>query len=211
MRKWEERRVRRTLMIQVLAKLHVSVSASGDVEITLYLVELQSAIDTTRVRHSTPTQLGRLCKLLLSLFRSTEVIMDILLLIIGTSSFGSTATKMMSTLCILPMRPHGWVAVKGLTGHDAVTRGILDVDMEVVAFHGHYDVEVELEIVRDALFYAEGVVRFTHVPAAHLGHCQQERGEGEEERPYSSILCLGLVRRFRFGCAVLPLVWCSMR
>jgi hypothetical protein len=63
-----------------------------------------------------------------------------------------------------------------------------------------------LQVVRDALFDAEGVVGFARVPAAHLGHCQQERGQREEERPHSSILRLCLVRGFGFGCA-----WRSQR
>jgi hypothetical protein len=71
----------------------------------------------------------------------------------------------------------------------------------IVALHGDDNVEIELQVVRDALFDAEGVVGFAHVPAAHLGHCQQERGQGQEERPHSSILRLCLVRGFGFGCA----------
>lgn len=126
--------------------------------------------------------------------------MDILLLVVGSSSFGSAATEVMSAFCVFPLRPEGSVAGECLTGHDAIARGILDVDVQVAALHGNDDIEVELQVMRDALFDAKGVVCLANVPAAHLGHCQQERGKGEEERPHSSILRLGLVRRFGFGC-----------
>ena len=126
--------------------------------------------------------------------------MDILLLVVGPSSFGSAATEVVCAFCVLPLGPEGSVAGEGLTGHDAVARGILDVDVQVTALHGNDDIEVELQVMRDTLFDAKGVVCLANVPAAHLGHCQQERGKGEEERPHSSILRLGLVRGFGFGC-----------
>jgi hypothetical protein len=198
------------LVIEVLAKLHVTVTTSGDVEISLDLVELEAAEDATRVGYSTSTQSRRLCKLLL-LAGSTQVIMDILLLVIGTASFSSAATEVMSTFCILPVRPDGEVAGESLRSHDAVARGVLDVEVYIVALHGDDNVEVELQVVRDALFDAEGVVGFAHVPAAHLGHCQQERGQGEEERPHSSILRLCLVRGFGFGCCVSRSAWVLCR
>jgi hypothetical protein len=92
------------LMIQMLAKFHVTMAASGDVEISLDLVELEAAKDATRVGYSTSAQSRCLCKLLL-LAGSTQIIMDILLLVIGTASFSSAATEVMSTFCILPVRP----------------------------------------------------------------------------------------------------------
>jgi hypothetical protein len=128
--------------------------------------------------------------------------MDILLLIIGTASFSSAATEVMSAFCVFPVRPDGEFAGEGLGSHDAVARGVLDVEVQVVALHGDDNVEVELQVVRHTLFYAEGMMGLANIPATHLGHCQQERGQGEEERPNSSILCLCLVRGFGFGCCM---------
>lgn len=112
----------------MLAKLDVTVSTSGNVEISLHLVELEASKDATGVCHSTPPQPRRLCKLSL-LAGSSQVIMNILLLIINTTSLSSAATQGMSAFDVIPLRPESRVAREGLGSHDAVARGVLDVEV----------------------------------------------------------------------------------
>jgi hypothetical protein len=195
----QEGELRLTLMIQVLAKLLVAVTTGGYVKVTLNLVESETAKDTAGIVVTTLGHFWRSCKLL-PLVSSAEIVVDILFLVVDASSFSGTASQLVGALDTVPVRPESRVAREGLTGHDTISRGILNVDVHVVALHGDDDVEVELQVVRDALFHAERVVSLAHVPSAHLGHCQQERGQGEKERPHSSILRLCRVGRFGFGC-----------
>lgn len=76
----------------------------------------------------------------------------------------------------------------------------MDVDVEGVA--GHFDdgVEVELQVVRDALFDAEVVRLGAFEPGAEL--CQgKERAHGEDEDgPLAAAPGWGRVGCFGFGC-----------
>jgi hypothetical protein len=193
---------RLTLVFQVLAKLLVAVATSGDVKVALDLVENKAAKDTAGVVVTTLWHLWSPCKILPHV-SSSDIVMDVVFLVVDASSFSGTAAQLVGALDAVPVRPEGGVACQGLTGHDTVSRSILNVDVQVDALHGDNNVEVDLHVVRDALFHAERVMCLAHVPPAHLGHCQRERGQGEEERPHSSIPCLCRVRGFGFGC------WCS--
>lgn len=73
--------------------------------------------------------------------------------------------------------------------------------MERVAGHFDHGVEVELQVVRDALFHAE-VVRFGALePGAELGQ-GEERAHGEDEDcPLAAAPGWGRVGCFGFGCS----------
>lgn len=78
------------------------------------------------------------------------------------------------TARIGPLAPVGGIFGQQIAGEDAVARGILDVDVEVVAEHGDDDVKVDLELVGDSLFDGKEVGLMAAVPA-------QEFADGEEE------------------------------
>jgi hypothetical protein len=70
-----------TAVIKVLPKLHVPMPASGDVEIALHLIAMHTPINPTAVRLH-PSRNSRSLLELLAPSRRTQIIMDILLLII---------------------------------------------------------------------------------------------------------------------------------
>ena len=72
-------------------------------------------------------------------------------------------------------------AGKEVAGEDAVHGCVLDVDVDVGAFHGNDDVEVELEFVAYALFDGEVVGFGACPPRLEFGECE---GGAEEEYYY---------------------------
>lgn len=73
-----------------------------------------------------------------------------------------------------PMGPIGGIFRQQIAGEDAVARGILDVDVKVVAEHGDDDVEINLHLVGDSLFDGEEMGFMAAVPA-------EEFADGEED------------------------------
>jgi hypothetical protein len=57
-----------------------------------------------------------------------------------------------------PLHPACILALEQVAGEDAVARCVLDVHAQRVAGHVDHDIEVQLQVVRDALFNAEMVV-----------------------------------------------------
>ena len=170
--------VRHTMMIQMLADFHVAVPAGGNVEIALNFVPIQTPINPTVVqRLAPPTPPRRLLKLPLprhpANFPKHMRHMRVLLLL----PVHFTAFERVHALGINPVAPGRRVARQHVPGKDAVTASVLDVDVQVAAFHGEDDVEVDLELVGDALFDAEEVGFVAMVPA-------EELGEGEEGGDY---------------------------
>lgn len=79
---------------------------------------------------------------------------------------------------IHPQLPAGVFLLEELAGENAVSGGVLDVDVEGLAGHLDNDVQVQLEIVRHALFDAEVVVLGAFEPGAEFG--EGEDGADEE-------------------------------
>jgi hypothetical protein len=92
-------------MIQMLAKLHVSVSSSGNVKVSLHLVSVQTAENTTTVRLAPHPR--RLAKLLL--LRLAQLLMHIPQVVFAKRTL--IAQLMRPPLCVLtgPLRPGSWV------------------------------------------------------------------------------------------------------
>ena len=86
----------------------------------------------------------------------------------------------MGTARIGPLAPVGGIFGQQIAGEDAVARGILDVDVEVVAEHGDDDVEVDLELVGDSLLDRKEVGFMAAVPAQEFADGEEE-GEGDQE------------------------------
>ena len=66
-------------------------------------------------------------------------------------------TKSMYAFALPPLAPACWVFSQHLAGESPITRRILHVDMQIGAFHCNDDVEVYLQVVRDALLDGEGL------------------------------------------------------
>ena len=169
---------RRTMMIQMIADFHVTVPSRGNVEVALDFIPLQTPINPAVVQRLAPPTPPR-CLLELPLPRHPPNFpkhmrhMRILLLL----PVHLPAVERVHTLGINPVAPARRIARQHVPGENAVTAGVLDIDVQVAAFHGEHDVEVDLELVGDTLFDAEEVGFMAVVPA-------EELGEGEEGRDY---------------------------
>lgn len=157
-----------TAVVQVLAHLHVPMSPRGDVEIALHLVPIDAPIHPTRI--ASPPHPWRLCELPPPLPRP-EVIMHVLLprilLLLLLPPILRRANPPAPTR--RPRVPSRRFPRQHIPGQDAVATSVLHVDVQIPALHGDDDVEVDLQIVRDALFHAEGVRGGPSHPAAELG------------------------------------------
>jgi len=58
-----------------------------------------------------------------------------------------------------PCVPARRIALQKIPCQNAIAACVLHVDVQVWAFHGDDHVQVDLEVVRDAFFNAEGVCR----------------------------------------------------
>lgn len=83
---------------------------------------------------------------------------------------------------IHPLQPVGRVTREHVTSQDAITAGVLDVDVQVAAEHGDHDIEVDLQVMRNPFFHAEQVGFMATVPATEFGEGEQEREEEEDQR-----------------------------
>lgn len=82
---------------------------------------------------------------------------------------------------IHPMRPAGRVLGQHFASQNAVAGSILDVDVEVMAVHGYYDVEVDLHLVGDTLFNGEELGFMASVPAEEFSYGEKDGDEYEGE------------------------------
>lgn len=183
-------------MIQMLPKLHIPVPPRRDVEIALHLIPLQAAINPTRP--PLPPYPRRLRKLPSPLPQRQHVVHVLFLL--GLARRRTTAMQPMHALGVDPLLPVRGVAPQQIAGEDAVARGVLHVEVQVRTAHGDDDVEVDLQVVRDALLDAE-VVRLVALPPAVQLREGEEQADGEEEGGDLAAAAGGeRVGRFGFSC-----------
>lgn len=99
------------------------------------------------------------------------------------------------------MVPARRISREHVPSEDAITAGVLDVDVEVGAFHGKDDVEVYLEFVRDAFFDAEEVCFVAMVPAEELGEGEDSGDYDESEGGVSAGGAAASIGGFCFCCS----------
>jgi len=162
-------------MIQMLPKLHVPVPAGRDVKIPLHLISLQTAINPTRF--SLPPQPRRLRELP-SPFPLRQHIVNVLFLL--SLPCRSTAMQSMHAFGVQPLLPVRRVPPQHIACQDAIARGVLHVDVQVRTAHGDDDIEVDLQLVRNALLDAEMVRLVALEPSVQFGEGEEE-ADGEEE------------------------------
>ncbi|KAL9590027.1 MAG: hypothetical protein Q9203_001185, partial [Teloschistes exilis] len=98
-----------------------------------------------------------------------------------------------------PVVPIGRILVQQIAGEDAVAAGILNVDVQIVAEHGDDDVEVDLELVRDAFLDGEEVGFMAPVPAKEFAEGEEKRDEDQDEGGVATGRGTAGVGRFGFG------------
>lgn len=179
-----------TTVVQVVPKLDITVTPRRDVKVTLDLVQIQTPKDAAAVRGGAP-QPGRLAPAGALLSEGDNVV-DVLL----SEPFLVALTR--DDLAVLvvaeavharavdPLRPGGVVHLEAGGGHDAVPRGVLDVDVDVLAPHVHHRVHVDLHRLAHALFHGKGVRLHAAPPARQLGPRQDRRDEQHGHRPLAA-------------------------
>lgn len=160
---------RHTRMVQMLPQLHIAMPPRRNMKVTLHLVPLQTPINPTARPWHTPSQPRRLLKP--SLFPPVSQhmrYMRILLLFLGQI----LPLPLQRVHPLDPLSPVRSVLGQHVASEYAIARGILHVDVEVGTEHRDYDVEVDLQVVGDALLDAEEMRFVAGIPAAQLGEGQ---------------------------------------
>lgn len=103
------------------------------------------------------------------------------------------------SLQVDPLGPDGGIAVQPRCGEDAIAGCVLDVDVEIVALHLDHNVEVDIQLVRNALLHLECVHLCAAPPSANLGPEEDDADYGHCYRPFSAAGCVFNVLRFGFG------------
>lgn len=194
----------------MLAKLHVAVAAGGNVKVALDLVEVERAVDAAAVGAATktrgPAPFG-------ALLAEGDNVVDVLLAkallvvagdaqpaLAGVDAAVGVVAELVDALGVDPLGPRGRVALQLGGGEDAIARGVLDVDVDVVALHVDDDVEVDLHVVGDALFDGKVVRLGAAPPAADLGAHEDEGDEDHGDSPLAAAGGAGDVLGFSLGC-----------
>ena len=106
--------------------------------------------------------------------------MRILLLHILSLSPVSLVATMMHLSGFDPRGPHGGVPLQHVPRQDAVTGGVLYVDVDILTAHGNHGIEIDLQRLGNAFLDAELLGFRTSIPATELRKCE-EGGEKYEE------------------------------
>lgn len=178
-------------MVQVLAT--ITVASGCNVKVTLHPVQVQAAIHAAAIRPALWRR--RLCPLGLLSTKSHNVVHMLLAkaLIVGAvPAFASvqlailTLAESVHALCVNPLVPCRSIALQLVPSKNAITRCVLDVDVEVVAVHLDNDVEVDLHVVPDTLFDGKRVMLGSAPPLAYLGPQEDAGDEEHGDGPFAA-------------------------
>lgn len=143
------------------------MTSSRDVKIPLHLIPRQAAKNAT----TAPPAPRRTTKLALG---APDLVQDMSgvgipleLLLLGDGE----VIEQMHALGVDPLIPIGRVFAQLVARQDAIAAGVLHVDMEVGAAHGHHDVQVDLQLVRHALLHGKQMRFVPAIPAPELADC----------------------------------------
>ena len=191
-------------MIQLSPHIPIPMTPGRDVEISLHLIPLQTPINATRVDSISPPQLGTLGELPPGVPpHLTQYMAHMGVLFLRLQPARILATKRLILVIVValvrPELPAGGVLLQQLSGENAVTGGVLDVDVQSVAGHLDDDVEVQLEVMGDALFNAEVVVFGAFEPGFKFGDGEDAANEEDKDGPLAASAGGSCVVGFGFG------------
>jgi hypothetical protein len=203
----EKTKRQHTAVIQVFTGLPIAVPTSSDVKITLDLVEVETPVDATAVNRALdPGCLGPLSLPLAQrnnivdmLLAETFVVAQILPPCASIQTALAIVAELMHALAVDPLRPAGAVFLQLRSGEDTVARSVLDVDVKVIALHLHDDIEVDLQVMRNALLHREVVSLVSLPPPRRLGPKEHNGEEDHGHRPLAAARRLRDILRFRFS------------
>ncbi len=181
----------------MFAKLHVPMPSCRDMKIPLHLVPFQTPINPTSSRLTLhPRRPAKFPPPL----PQRQHIMHMHSLLIPVQRPHLPSMQPMDALRIDPLLPVRRIPLQHVACEDAIARRILNVDVQVAASHGYHDIEIDLQLVRDALFHAE-IVRLVALPPAVQFGEKEEQADGEQEGGDLAAAPGGeRVRWFGFGC-----------
>ena len=166
----------------MFAPFEIPVAPCRNVEIPLHLVSLQTAIDSTRVPPIPPSQLGRFPKLLLLADHLPQHMPHVSVLLQLRLHLTRLLQQMQSSFGIHPLPPTGGISVQQVASENAIAAGVLNVDVQIGAGHGHHQIKVDLKVVRHAFFHTEKVGFMPAIPSTEFGERKQQREKEEEQR-----------------------------
>ena len=164
-------------MIQVLTKFHIAVPSRRNVKISLHLIALQTPINPTRLSRIPPLQSRRLLEFSLRAPDLPEDVSYVRILLLLPDHLPTL--QPVHLVDVDPVPPIGCVFAEHITRQYTIAAGILHVDVQIWALHRHHDVEVDLQVVGDALLHAKEVGFVAGVPASQLGE-GEDRGNYDE-------------------------------
>lgn len=163
-----------TAVVEMLAIAHITVASGRDVEVTLHLIQIQASVDAAAVGRTLESGGPRPLRPLLSKRNNivnvflAETLILVLWLVVSLPGADSTLaipSKSVNALVVGPLPPESPVSAKTLSRHDAIARSILDVNMNIIALHLDYNVQVDLQFSRNTSLNLE-VVRLSSTPPA---------------------------------------------
>lgn len=197
-------------MVQVLAHSHVAVAPGRDVEISLHLVQVQASKHAAAVRLSPGSRspcplgppLGESDNVMNMLFAKTLVVsrvpanarVELAILVLA---------ELVHALFINPLAPGGGLASQLVRSKDAIPRGILDVDVQIVAVHLDDDVEINLHVMPDAPLNGKRMRLDSAPPAAKLSPYEYAGDEEHGNSPFSATRRLRHILRLGFSYGML--------
>lgn len=199
-----------TIMVQVLAHSHVAVASGRDVKVSLHLVQVQASKHAAAVRLSLGPRslcppgppLGESNNIMNMLFAKALVVfrvpantrVQLAILVLA---------ELVHALFINPLAPGGGLASQLVRSKNAISRGILDVDVQIVAVHLDDDVEIDLHVVPDAPFNSKRMGLDPAPPAAQLSPHENAGDEEHGNSPLSTTRRLRHILRLGFSCRML--------
>ena len=183
----------------MLPEFLIAMPSRRDVEIPLHLVPFQTPKDATAIRTLTPSQSRRPPKLPLRtphLPQNMSYVRVLLLFLHHLPALQSVHPF----IGIDPMVPDRPVLLQHVASQDAIPAGVLNVYVEIGTLHRDDNVEIDLQIVGDALFDGEEVGYVAGVPAAKF---REGEDGGDDDESNSHVATPGGatgVGCFGFGC-----------
>ena len=98
-----------------------------------------------------------------------------------------------------PVGSHCAILLEQVPSENPVATGILDIDVEVGALHIDDDVEIDLQVVGDALLDGKKVRFGAGPPSAQLGECEEGGDDDENDGHVATPGGAAGICRFCFG------------
>lgn len=111
------------------------------------------------------------------------ILLEIGALFVPGSPLLFSCAQGVTSLPALPLRPRRRLSVQCHPSQDPVSSSILNVEMDIIAFHRNNNIEVDLQVVRDALFHRECMRRDSDPPSLDFCDTEEYGAQNEHDGP----------------------------